>query len=248
MLMGYEEKQPLSVAAIIGIVLGAIALLTSFLPIINNGSFILGLIGAIVAIVGLVGVMRGKKRSKPLAIVSLALNVIALAVVLAMQSMYSAAIDDAVNGPAVTSTSQEGGSDNQASDDQASGQADGSANATDLAVGTSATLENGLTVTVDSVTGGLTNYDGSAITCVHVTYANNGADEAAFNMYDWSGQDAQGAQRNATYYSDANEQLDSGTLAAGGTVSGNVYFEGDLAKVLYTYSAFGDTSASWNIA
>lgn len=237
MLMGYEEKQPLSVAAIIGIVLGAIALLTSFLPIINNGSFILGLIGAVVAIVGLVGVMRGKKRGKPLAIISLALNVIALAVVLAMQSMYSAAIDDAVNGPAVTSTSQEGGSDNQASDDQASGQADGSANATDLAVGTSATLENGLT-----------NYDGSAITCVHVTYANNGADEAAFNMYDWSGQDAQGAQRNATYYSDANEQLDSGTLAAGGTVSGNVYFEGDLAKVLYTYSAFGDTSASWNIA
>lgn len=241
--MGYSEQKPLSVAAIIGVVLGAIAVLTSFMPIINNGSFILALIGTVVGIVGLVGVLRGKKRSKPLAIIALALNVIAVVVVIATQSMYSAAIDDAVNGPAVASTSQASDAD-QASADQANG----AAGATDLAVGTAATLENGLTVTVDSVAGGLTNYDGSAVTCVHVTYANNGSDEVAFNMFDWSGQDAQGAQRNSTFYSDGTEQLDSGTLAAGGTVAGNVYFEGDLAKVLYTYSAFGDTSASWNVA
>lgn len=245
--MGYSEQKPLSVAAIIGVVLGAIAVLTSFMPIINNGSFILALIGAVVGIVGLVGVLRGKKRSKPLAIIALALNVIAVAVVIATQSMYSAAIDDAVNGPAVASTSQAGDAD-QAPADQAADQANAAVSATDLAVGTAATLENGLTVTVDSVAGGLTNYDGSAITCVHVTYANNGSDEVAFNMFDWSGQDAQGAQRNSTFYSDGTEQLDSGTLAAGGTVAGNVYFEGDLVKVLYTYSAFGDTSASWNVA
>lgn len=241
--MGYSEQKPLSVAAIIGVVLGAIAVLTSFMPIVNNGSFILALIGAVVGIVGLVGVLRGKKRSKPLAIIALALNVIAVVVVIATQSMYSAAIDDAVNGPAVASTSQASDADQAPAD-----QANGAAGATDLAVGTAATLENGLTVTVDSVAGGLTNYDGSAVTCVHVTYANNGSDEVAFNMFDWSGQDAQGAQRNSTFYSDGTEQLDSGTLAAGGTVAGNVYFEGDLAKVLYTYSAFGDTSASWNVA
>lgn len=53
--------------AIAGFVLGIIALLTSFLPIINNFSFFLAILGMIFGIVGMVGIMKGKKSGKGLA-------------------------------------------------------------------------------------------------------------------------------------------------------------------------------------
>ena len=105
-----------------------------------------------------------------------------------------------------------------------------------LVVGTTVNLPDGLSVTVDSVEPGLTNFDGSAMTGVHVTYTNNGDDGASYNVYDWKGEDA-------------NDELSSGTLAKGGTVSGNVYFEGDLARVLYFGNPLEKTAtASWSLS
>lgn len=118
-----------------------------------------------------------------------------------------------------------------------------------LVVGTTVNLVSGLSVTVDSVEPGLVNYDGSAITGVHVTYVNNGADGASYNLYDWKGEDANGAQQSTGYYSDGADELKSGTLAKGGTVSGNIYFDGDLARVLYFDNVFDKTAAaSWALA
>ena len=68
-----------------------------------------------------------------------------------------------------------------------------------LAVGTTVNLPSGLSVTVDSVEPGLVNYDGSAITGVHVTYVNNGDDGESYNVYDWKGEDANGAQQSTAY-------------------------------------------------
>lgn len=87
-----------SVGAIVGLVLGIIALVTSFLPIINNLSALLALVGAIFAVVGLVGTLRGKKTGKGMAIASVIINVLAIVIVLGTQSMYSAAIDEATKG------------------------------------------------------------------------------------------------------------------------------------------------------
>ena len=114
--------------------------------------------------------------------------------------------------------------------------------------GSSITLKNGLVLTVDGVVTGLQNYDGSPITQVSVTYQNNGSSQASFNPYDWKAEDAQGAQRSQTYYSNGENELNSGTLAAGGTVSGNLYFEGDVVKVLYENAFIGRGSdVSWDI-
>ena len=52
---------------------------------------------------------------------------------------------------------------------------------TDLAVGATVTTTAGLSVVVDSVQPGLTNYDGSTMTGIHVTYVNNG-DEGADHL------------------------------------------------------------------
>ena len=114
---------------------------------------------------------------------------------------------------------------------------------TDLAVGATVTTTAGLSVVVDSVQPGLTNYDGSTMTGIHVTYVNNGDEGADYNIYDWKGEDANGAQQNQGYYSEGSDELQSGTLAAGGSVAGNIYFDGDIKKALYFANMF-DKSAT----
>ena len=65
---------------------------------------------------------------------------------------------------------------------------------TDLAVGATVTTTAGLSVVVDSVQPGLTNYDGSTMTGIHVKYVNNGDEGADYNIYDWKGEDATGGE------------------------------------------------------
>lgn len=120
---------------------------------------------------------------------------------------------------------------------------------TDLAVGATVTTAAGLSVVVDSVQPGLTNYDGSTMTGIHVTYVNNGDEGADYNIYDWKGEDANGAQQNQGYYSEGSDELQSGTLAAGGSVAGNIYFDGDIKKALYFANMFDKSAtASWVVA
>ncbi|WP_307982665.1 DUF4352 domain-containing protein [uncultured Senegalimassilia sp.] len=228
---------------IAGFVLGIIALATSFLPIINNFSALLAAIGFALALIGTVLCVKGRKSGKGLSITGVAMNVIAFVVVLATQSMYSSAIDDAFSG---TSVAPQPAAHQPATTAPASDEAADDAQA--AAAGSSITLKNGLVLTVDGVVTGLQNYDGSPITQVSVTYQNNGSSQASFNPYDWKAEDAQGAQRSQTYYSNGENELNSGTLAAGGTVSGNLYFEGDVVKVLYQNAFIGRGSdVSWDI-
>ncbi len=98
-----EQQAPRSVAAIVALVLGVIALISSWVPIINNLSFVFALVGVVFAVVGLVGTFRGKKSGRGLAIASTVVNVVAVAIVLATQSAYSAAIDEAASGTVQTS-------------------------------------------------------------------------------------------------------------------------------------------------
>ena len=243
-----NTKQGASGLAIAGLVLGILAAVSSWIPIINNFSFVLALIGAVFAVVGVVSALRGTRGGKGLAIAALVVNVVAIGIVLATQSAMSAAIDEATSSPEVSSVStSEGASDGASASDQ--GDAADAQGTTDLAPGTSVTLEGGLTVSVDSVETGLANYDGSELIGVQVTYVNNGDEQADYNTYDWKGEDADGAQEYGTYYSEAADDLGSGTLAAGGTKSGTIYFEGGTVKVLYFGNLLSDApSASWTVA
>ncbi len=115
-----------SAAAITGLVLGIIAAATSLIPIVNNLSFVLAIPGIIFAVIGLVACLRGKRDNKIMAIAATVVNVVAIALVLGSQSMYSAAIDQAtkdmnVPGSAVSSgssSSDAGSSDAAGTDEQ----------------------------------------------------------------------------------------------------------------------------------
>lgn len=83
--------------------LGIIGLISSWVPIVNNFSFILAGIGLVFGVIGLVGTLRGKKSGKGLAIAAAVICVLSCAIVLATQSAYSQAIDDATEGVVSTS-------------------------------------------------------------------------------------------------------------------------------------------------
>lgn len=110
-MMDYPKSK--SISAIVALVVGILSLITSFLPIINNGSFILAIIGIILAIIGLVGTVRGKKSGKGIAIAALIISIVSCAVVLGTQSMYSAAIDEAADTTIDVSTTDQGAADTQ---------------------------------------------------------------------------------------------------------------------------------------
>ena len=87
-----DNTQPTSAAAIVGLVLGILAIVTSWIPIVNNLSGILAMVGLVFSIVGVVGTARGKKGGRGLAVAALVLNALSLVIVLGLQSAWSAAL------------------------------------------------------------------------------------------------------------------------------------------------------------
>ena len=65
-----------TICGIAAVVFGALGLVLSFIPIVNNIAAILGFIGVILAIIAIVGTFRGKKRGKVLSIVAAVLSVL----------------------------------------------------------------------------------------------------------------------------------------------------------------------------
>lgn len=251
--MNETAKQSTSGLAITSLVLGILAIITSYLPILNNGSFLLALLGIVFAAIGLMGINKGKHSGKGIAIAGLVLGIVSIVVVLATQSLFSAAIDSATEemNPSVVSTSESGTASAAEGESAESAAAESEQSAPEadyhnLPVGKPVTLQNGLELTVNSIEGGLANYDGDEIVRVNVTYTNNGTKSASFNPYDWKAEDPNGALRSQSFYSDAENSLSSGDLSSGGTVTGNIYFDGPVSKVHYYSNMFNDSStAAW---
>lgn len=92
-----NTNKPRSGLAIAALVLGIVAAATSFMPIINNISFFIALIGLVLAIVAMVGIRKGKNSGKGIAIAGLVLSIVAGVMVLGTQAFYSAVLDEAMD-------------------------------------------------------------------------------------------------------------------------------------------------------
>ncbi len=75
-----------------GFVLGIIGICTSFIPIVNNASFVLGILALIFGAIGLVK----KDLKKGRAIAALVLGILAVVITLVLQASWSAAIDESL--------------------------------------------------------------------------------------------------------------------------------------------------------
>lgn len=85
-------KQERKVLGILAIIFGGIALLGSWMPIINNLSFVIAILALIL---GLIGLAINRKRPKMLAIIGTVLAVVSMVIVIATQLMYARALNDA---------------------------------------------------------------------------------------------------------------------------------------------------------
>ena len=85
-------KQERKVLGILAIIFGGLALLGSWMPIINNFSFILAILALIF---GLIGFAVNRKRPKTLAIIGTVLAVVSMVIVIATQLMYARALNNA---------------------------------------------------------------------------------------------------------------------------------------------------------
>ena len=92
-----DTNKPRSGFAIAALVLGIVAAATSFMPIINNASFFIALIGLILAIVAIARIRKGKNSGKGLAVAGLVLSIVAGLLVLGTQAFYSAVLNEAVD-------------------------------------------------------------------------------------------------------------------------------------------------------
>lgn len=98
------EQSEKKVLAIIAIVIGAIALISSWMPFINNGSFVIAIIALII---GVFALFFNRKRKKTLTYVSIIISILAMIIVLVTQSMYGKVIDIASKSFDKTSKSYE---------------------------------------------------------------------------------------------------------------------------------------------
>ena len=86
------ENSEKKVLPIITLIIGILALVLSWVPIVNNFAAVL----AVVAIIlGAIAIIVNRKNKKTLSIVGTIISVLAFIIVLATQSMYSSAIDNA---------------------------------------------------------------------------------------------------------------------------------------------------------
>lgn len=97
-------EQERKVLGILAIIFGGIALIGSWMPIINNLSFIIAILALIL---GVIGLFVNKKRPKTLAIIGTVIAVVSMAIVLGTQAMYAKSLDNLSKDieQSVTSTS-----------------------------------------------------------------------------------------------------------------------------------------------
>ena len=84
-----EEKAKSNGMSKAGLILGIVAMCTCFIPIVNNASFVIGILAAIFGIIGLI-----KKQKKGKAIAGVVLGILSIIITISLQNSWSKAIDD----------------------------------------------------------------------------------------------------------------------------------------------------------
>lgn len=247
--------------AISALVLGTIALLLCWVPIVNNFAAILAVVGLAFGAPALISARRGKRAGSGLAVGGVILSVLALAGVLATQAFYSSVIDDVTNNinsaaPLPPSSSDStGGADDAAS----------AAAAAVLPLGQAGQLTE-YTVSVDWVTPNgndivaaenqFNSPPAGQYVLVGLTVTYNGADEGDPWLdlsTEFIGTDARKYDTSSCSAVIPNEASDLPTLLAGGTATYQVCMDvpptaiaAGQVEVSESFS-FDDVSAVWAI-
>ncbi|OMQ16428.1 hypothetical protein A7K94_0202560 [Modestobacter sp. VKM Ac-2676] len=264
---GGQQPEPRkgSGLAVAALVVGAIALLLCWVPLVNNFAAILAVVGLALGVPALISARRGKRTGSGLALASVILSVLAIVGVLATQAFYSSVIDD-VTEEINNSTGDADSSAAAEAESAANAEADASAAAASvLSLGQSGQLSD-YTVTVDSVTTNANDIVANEnqfnepptgqYVLVDLTVTYNGSDEGDPWLdlsTEFVGTDARKYDTSSCMAVVPNEASDVPTLLAGGTASYQVCMDlpptaidGGQVEVSESFS-FDDVSVAWAI-
>ena len=250
------RPQPKNGMGTTALVLGILALIASFIPLLSLFTAVpLGLLGIIFAIVGFTRIAKGVATNKGATTVGLILSAIAVIVSVSLTLLVGAWLGSSdsdsgasvENGSADTASSED--DDGEAQEEAApekrfSGQQD-----SDVVGEAGETLQaRGVTVTAEPLERMTPSYS-SPVLCSHVTYQNNSEDRIDYHEWDWSLQSPSGDIQMTTY-SGMDDELDSGDLAPEGTTSGLVCFDttdetGEHVLLFEGFITFDSSRAAW---
>jgi len=228
------------VLGILSIVFGGFGLLLSWVPIVNNFAFVLGIIALVL---GLIGLLVNRKNKKVLSAIGTLISIATIALVLWTQSVYSNAIGKASKGfdKQTKVVSKDSYSSSYKSDsDTNKSESDSSSSTSSLYENTTTpkSVNLGQTVTVKNVDYTFTDFKtlpgdndlnnpgaGNQYAIVSVTMKNNGSDVYAYSSasFKFTSNGVSNDDINAVSDDYVGNQLPNGTLTNGASVTGNVY-------------------------
>lgn len=246
------EKLPEKKAlGIVSIVIGAIALILSWVPIVNNFAAVLAVIGVIF---GLIAFLVNRKHKKLLAWIGTILSIVSFAIVMGTQSMYSNAIDEAT-GKTDSQVEKVDKSSSSKTKETSSSATSSSEENKIFNIGDTVTQKNGMSTVVNSVKY-IDMQDGSddQAVVINLTLTNNGKKSLDYNEFDYE-LDDNGKMTDTIAYAgtddDGNDlvtdELGDGTLRPGSTVTGSVVGEGLSSDKLKLVSTAYDDTTNWEI-
>lgn len=235
------EKKTLGILAI---VFGGLGLLLSWIPIVNNFAFLLGVVSLVLGVIALV---INRKNKKLLSVIGTVLSIATIIVVIATQGFYANSLDKATK----SYNKEVKKIDSSSSSEDQSSSASSSSNAKkDFKVGETASI-NGVEYTVTKVSysngdGDLNTPDnGKQYVFVDVTIKNNSDKDYEYNPLDFQLSN-NGNKTDNDYVDDSfvQNQFTSGTLSPNASYSGTwVGQSGSEGNLSFTYKdSLSDTS------
>lgn len=172
------SKEPTSSLAVASLVLGIIAIILAFIPIINNLAFILAIIGLALGIAGIIVTGKHKhKVGRGLALTGVILALLSGAITLGMQQIFSTALDEAMQTSSSSATTKSNAA--QVAQDNAQS----SARKDVTKPSSTADIDNGnYTVKIVSAVKSSADYEGKPTVLVTYTVTNNMKKNS--NMFD----------------------------------------------------------------
>ncbi|SDD32971.1 DUF4190 domain-containing protein [Auraticoccus monumenti] len=232
-------KNGLGTAAL---VLGILALIGSFIPGLGIASIPMGLLGVILAILGLSRIKKGLANNRGASIAGLILSALAVVVaiiVTAISAAFLDAVNETVEDSGTSEVTPEAPSDeptegaSEEASDQSSETESAPADEAEQFPGQTAddvVVEAGQPVNVAGATVTSAPLEeesddtGSEYLCTVVDYVNDSDEQLSYNSFDWQLQNPQG-NIVMSAFTIRDDQLESGELAPGGEVSGEVCFD-----------------------
>ncbi|MGL5301450.1 MAG: DUF4190 domain-containing protein [Weissella confusa] len=249
-----EKAKEKKVVAIIALVMAILGLVLSWVPIINNVAAVFALFGIVL---GVIALLINRKNKKTMSLVSTILSILAIIIVLVTQSMYSKAVDHA--SKSVDKSMSSISSSIASSSEKTSPKVASKKSNEVYKVGDTVSQKNGVQIIVNKVSyyqgDELNTPDaGKQYVMVNVTLKNSGSKGVDYNQYDYKLDDnGNQTDMDEIVSSDENgndivtDELSSGTLQPGGSVTGTLVGQANPNDNLKLASVDYDNKVNWTV-